>query len=100
MIIYAVELEMEATLREEYLVWLRTHVAEMLTFPGFLGAEILTRRDPAPAAGRWVVCVHYRLRDRAAWEGYLARDAARMRAAGVARFGDRVRASRQLLEPA
>lgn len=100
MILYAVELEMDATLRAEYLAWLHTHVADMLALPGFLGAEILTRSEPTPAAGQWVVCVHYRLRDRAAWQGYLERYAASMRAAGVARFGDRVHASRQLFESA
>lgn len=100
MIVYAVELEMDAGLREEYLMWLRAHVAAMLALPGFLGAEILTRSEPAPAAGRWAVCVHYRLRDRAAWQDYLEHHAATMRAAGVARFGDRVHASRQLFESA
>lgn len=99
MIIYAVELEMETTLRAEYLAWLRAHVADMLALPGFLGAEILTRSEPAPPAGHWVVCVHYRLRDHAAWQGYLEHHAAHMRAASIGRFGDRVRASRRLFEP-
>jgi quinol monooxygenase YgiN len=100
MIVYAVELEMESALRDEYLAWLREHVAEMMTLPGFLGAEILERREPAPAPGCWVVAAHYRLRDRAACDRYLAEHAPRMRAAGLARFGDRVRAARQVLETA
>jgi antibiotic biosynthesis monooxygenase (ABM) superfamily enzyme len=99
MIVYAVELEMETALRAEYLAWLRTHVADMLALPGFLGAEILARSEPAPPAGRRVVCVHYRLRDRAAWQGYLEHHATHMRAAGIERFGDRVHASRRLFEP-
>jgi hypothetical protein len=99
MIVYAVELEMETALRTEYLAWLRTHVADMLALPGFLDAEILTRSEPVPPAGHWVVCVHYRLRDHAAWQGYLEHHAAPMRAAGITRFGDRVRASRRLFEP-
>jgi hypothetical protein len=98
MIIYAVELEMDAALRDEYLAWLRGHVAEMLTLPGFIGAEILQRHEPPAAAGRTVVAAHYRLRDRAAFDRYLTEHAPRMRAAGLARFGDRVQAARQLLE--
>ena len=98
MIVYAVELEMAAALRREYLAWLRGHVGEMLALPGFLDASLWVRREPPPAPGRWVVCVHYRLRDRAAFEGYLADHAGRMRAAGLARFGGQVRASRQVLE--
>lgn len=98
MIVYEVQLAMDATLRDEYLAWLRGHVAEMLALPGFLDAEILTRLDPPPPAGRWVVCARYRLRDRAAWEAYLSDHAPRMREAGLARFGTRVQATRRLLE--
>lgn len=98
MIVYVVELEMDASLREEYLAWLDGHVRDMLELPGFLGAEILIRREPPPRDGRFVVCTHYRLRDRAAWDAYLADHATRMRAAGLRRFGDQVRASRHVLE--
>lgn len=98
MIVYVVELEMDITLRDEYLAWLDGHVHEMLALPGFTGAEILIRSEPPAPAGRFIVQAHYRLRDRAAWEDYLAHHAARMRAAGLARFGQRVRASRTILE--
>jgi quinol monooxygenase YgiN len=98
MIVYVVELEMDAALRDEYLAWLHGHVREMLALPGFLGAELLTPVEPPSPGGRWTVCVHYRLRDRAAWQTYLARHAPRMREAGLARFGDRVQATRRLLE--
>lgn len=98
MIVYQVELAMDAALRDEYLAWLRRHVAEMLTLPGFTGAELLQSRDPPPPAGRWSVCVQYRLVDWQAWQTYLAGHAPRMRAAGIARFGARVQATRRLLE--
>ena len=98
MIVYAVELEMDTALHEEYLAWLDGHVREMLALPGFAGAEILIRSDPPPPAGRFILQVHYRLRDRKAWDGYLAHHAAAMRGAGLARFGQRVRASRTVLE--
>ncbi|MGH8114773.1 MAG: DUF4286 family protein [Rhodanobacteraceae bacterium] len=98
MIVYAVDLELDAALRDEYLAWLRGHIREMLSLPGFEGAEILTRLEPPPSAGRCVLTVHYRLRDRVAWETYLADHAPRMREAGLARFGDEVHASRQVLQ--
>ena len=98
MILYMVELETDCALREEYLAWLAGHVREMLALPGFVGAEILTRSEPPPPAGRFIVQAHYRLRYRAAWEGYLAHHATRMREAGLARFGQRVHASRAILE--
>lgn len=98
MIVYVVELEMEAELCDEYLAWLGDHVREMRALPGFMDAEILIRREPSPLAGRFIVQAHYRLRDRAAWDDYLAHHASRMREAGLARFGQRVRASRTILE--
>lgn len=98
MIVYQVELEADLALRDDCLAWLHEHLREMLTLPWFLSAELLERRDPPAPAGRWVVRAQYRLRDRAAWEGYLANDAARMRESGVVRFGERVRATRTLLE--
>lgn len=98
MIVYQVELEMDATLRGDYLDWLCGHVAEMLALPGFIDAEILERRDPPTPSDRWIVVAQYRLRDRGAWETYLGEHAPRMRAAGLARFGDRIAATRRVLE--
>lgn len=100
MIVYAVELELPAALRAEYLAWLEGHVREMLALPGFLDAQVMVRTDPPPAPGRFVVAAHYRLRDRAALDAYFAEHAAAMRAAGLARFGDQVQARRQVLESA
>ena len=98
MIVYVVDLEMDSALRDEYLAWLDGHVHEMLALPGFTGAEILIRSEPPAPAGRFTVQAHYRLRDRAAWDDYLAHHAARMREAGVARFGQQVHAARSILE--
>ncbi|HEX5353365.1 MAG TPA: DUF4286 family protein [Rhodanobacteraceae bacterium] len=98
MILYVVDLEMAATLRDEYMAWLNDHVREMLALPGFESAEIMSPLEPPPSEGRWTICVHYRLRDRAAWQAYLSGHAQRMRQAGSDRFGDRVQASRRVLE--
>jgi hypothetical protein len=98
MIVYAVELEMESALAGEYLPWLRAHAQEMLRLPGFLGAEIFERLEPAPGPGRVGFSVHYRLQDRAASDAYLREHAARMREPGLRAFGDRVVARRGLLQ--
>jgi hypothetical protein len=100
MIVYTVELDVDAALAAEYLPWLRAHVEEMLGLPGFEGAEIFERLDPAPEPGRVAYSVHYRLRDRAAFEAYLREHAPRMREAGLRAFGDRVHARRGLLQAA
>lgn len=98
MIVHLVELEMDGALHDEYLAWLREHVAKMLALPGFLGAGIMMPFDPPPPEGRWVLWAQYRLRDHAVRQSYLAEHAPRMRDAGHARFGDRVKATRRVLE--
>lgn len=96
-IIYEVDLAIGADVAEAHARWLDAHVRQMLGFERFLEAEILDRRDP-PAESGWVArCARYRLIDQAALDAYLRDHAPRMRADGVARFGDQVRASRRIL---
>ena len=71
------------------------HVAEILALPGFTGARILEVLEPAPPSRRIALCVQYTLADAAALDGYLREHAPRLRAEGVARFGDRFRAQRR-----
>jgi len=98
MIVYVIELDVDAALANEYLPWLRAHAQEMLDLPGFTGAEVFECLEPAPEPGRVGYAVHYRLRDRATFEGYLREHAGRMREQGLRAFGDRVRARRALLQ--
>lgn len=97
MIVYEVNLDIDAGLRGEYLPWLQAHVAEMLHFDGFDSAAIEAVLDPGPAAGRLALCVRYAVRNPACLDAYLAEHAPRMREAGIARFGDGVRAHRRIL---
>jgi len=99
MIIYEVNLDVEAAIAEPYRAWLAEHIAHMLDLPGFTGAQSFEVTDPAPAPGRSVFCVQYQLRDQAALDAYLRDHATRMRADGTARFGERFRASRRVLKP-
>lgn len=98
MIVYEVNLQVERAIAPAYAQWLREHVEQMLALPGFVGAEwfeVPAADEPAHTA--W--CVQYRLVDAAALEHYLLVHAPRMRAEGVARFGDRFRATRRVLHP-
>lgn len=96
-VIYEVSLRIAPELAAEYDDWLRGHVADMLDLPGFLGAEIFTPETATGNAAQRIV--QYRLHDRSALDKYLHDHAPRMRAEGVARFGDRVVAERRVLEP-
>jgi hypothetical protein len=94
-VVYEVNLEADADIASPFDTWLRDHIADMLQFEGFRSAEILD--DPSAPAGRIRRIVQYRLHDQAALDDYLAIHAPRMRAHGVARFGDRFTAERRVL---
>ena len=96
-VVYEVNLAVDAPLVEQYRAWLHEHVAGIRALPGFTGATIWTVADPPPPPDTVQLCVQYQLRDAAALEDYLRDDAPRLRAEGVARFGDRVRAWRRVL---
>jgi len=95
-VVYEVELEVDRDLVDPFDTWLRDHIADMLQLPGFLSAEIL--EEPASADARVRRVVQYRLIDQPALDTYLREHAARMRAPGVARFGDRFSARRRTLQ--
>ena len=97
MIVYEVSLQVDGEIAADFATWLQAHVAEILALPGFTGADILQVCEPLePGCVGW--CVAYRLRDRAALDRYLVEHAPRMRADGLARFGNRFRASRRILQ--
>ncbi|HTL13534.1 MAG TPA: DUF4286 family protein [Thermomonas sp.] len=96
-VIYEVNVEVDAAVHDAYRAWLRDHVAEILALPGFKGAKVFDVLEPPAAAGRIGLCVQYTLHDRAALDDYLRDHAPRLRADGVARFGDRFQATRRVL---
>lgn len=96
--VYEVNIDIEPALRGEYLAWLQEHVREILALPGFTGAEILEVEDPQDAHS-CRLCVQYRLTGADALERYLHEHAPRLRADGLRRFGDRMRAHRRILRP-
>lgn len=97
MVVYEVQLDIDASIASGYLDWLDGHVREILALPGFLGATLYAIDEPPPAEGRLGLCVQYRLRDRAALEDYLRDHAPRLRADGIARFGGRFVAQRRVM---
>ena len=98
-VVYEVNIDLDAGIEAEYRAWLVGHVAEIVALPGFTGAAVFDVVDPA-AEGRVGICMQYRLRDQAALQAYLEQHAPRLRADGIARFGDRFRATRRVLRAA
>ena len=100
MIVYEVNLFVRRAIEAEYRAWLDAHVREIVALPGFEGAEVFARQEPAAAGDEVALCTQYRLRDAAALEQYLRDHAPRLRADGIARFGEAFRAERRVLESA
>lgn len=99
-IVYEVNVDLDAAIGRDYRAWLDAHVREILALPGFTAARILEVVEPQPDSGRVVLCVQYALRDAAALDAYLRDHAPRLRGDGVARFGERFRATRRVLRDA
>jgi quinol monooxygenase YgiN len=95
MVVYEVNLHVDADVAGAYRDWLGGHVRAILEIEGFVGAT-LYEQEAAPD-GRRHFTVHYRLRDRPSLDAYLRDHAARMREEGLARFGSRFSADRRVL---
>jgi hypothetical protein len=100
MVVYEVNLEVDAAVAEAYAAWLAPHVGEVLAVPGFVSAEWWAVEDDDRQPGgavRW--CVQYRVESRAALQTYFDEHADRLRGDGLDRFGGRFRATRRVLLP-
>lgn len=95
--VYEVNIEIDASAHDDYRVWLHGHIAEILALPGFTGAKVFEILEPPPSAGRMGLCVQYALKSRELLDVYLRDHAPRLRADGLARFGDRFQATRRIL---
>jgi antibiotic biosynthesis monooxygenase (ABM) superfamily enzyme len=95
-VIYEVNLFVQRNIEADYRLWLKKHIADILVLPGFIGAEkfdVQQEGDDNHAA----ICVQYRLQSQAALNDYLEQHAPRLRAEGIAKFGEHFRATRRVL---
>jgi antibiotic biosynthesis monooxygenase (ABM) superfamily enzyme len=95
-IIYEVNVFVQHDIENEYREWLVKHIAEILALPGFIDAQSFDVLQEGNA-GTAAICVHYRLESQAALDNYFEHHASRLRADGIARFGDRFRAARRVM---
>lgn len=96
-VLYEVTLRVHPPAADAFAAWLRGHVAEMLSLPGFVDATVARVREPA-TDDAVVYCCTYRLRDPAALDAYLRDHAPRMREDGLRRFPGGFTATRRVLE--
>jgi hypothetical protein len=97
-VVYEVNLFVRCRIERDYRAWLHAHIEEILALPGFVRAEVLDVLEPVPAADEFALCTRYYLRDETALQDYFREHAPRLRADGVARFGEDFRAERRVLK--
>ncbi|PKN55522.1 MAG: DUF4286 domain-containing protein [Deltaproteobacteria bacterium HGW-Deltaproteobacteria-14] len=102
MVVYEVNLVVDAAIVGDYERWMAAHIKEMLQIPGFFRARWYGRNpqdegDAPSSDTHWTI--QYDVYTRDDLNRYFREDAARMRGDGVARFGDGFRASRRILVP-
>ena len=97
MLIYEVNLTINAEIIDAFHDWLMQHIHEMVALPGFSRAEWLEVSEPKPASDQRTWCIQYYLNDQMALDHYLQEYAPKMRSDGIERFGNAFTASRRVL---
>ena len=97
MIIYNVTVNIDESIHDEWLTWIKEHIPEVLATGKFEGAK-LTRVLVEEEMGGITYSVQYTSYSRAALDAYYKEDAERLRGDGMKRFADKMLAFRTELE--
>lgn len=95
MVIYEVNVEVNCEIFADYYRWLLDHVKVMLTFPGFMQAEIGLIDDSQIECKK--LRVSYLIDSFGHLQQYLNHYAPSMRQQGVTKFGEHFSATRRIL---
>ncbi|KTC97940.1 DUF4286 family protein [Legionella erythra] len=96
MLIYEVNLSVDAAIIDAFMAWLKPHIEELLGFEGFLKAILSVQDEPKDQKQRELV-VHYYLASETHYQQYIRNHAPRMREDGINRFGHQFTATRRVL---
>lgn len=101
MVIYEVNLSIQRSIAQDYQLWLKKHIAEMLKIKGFKKACVF-RRNPkyenSTNDENILLTVHYRIDHRENLERYFFNEAKVMRQEARDLFGNKFSATRRVLE--
>jgi len=97
MIIYNVTVNIDASIHQEWLNWIKDHIAEVLG-TGKFDRATLTRVLVEEEMGGFTYSIQYRSHSREALDAYYKDDAENLRIAGAKKFADKMLAFRTELE--
>ena len=97
MVTYEVQIKIRYQLYDEYVAWLQSeHIPEMLALPGFMEAELCTRKGGAMEASSKDVQITYKLQNEDALRTYMSEHAMRLREKGLEKFSGQYSAQREV----
>jgi len=97
MIIYNVTINIEASVHDEWLIWIKEHIPQVLA-TGKFDKAILTKVLVEEELGCHTYSVQYRSYSREALDAYYKEDAERLRTDGMKKFADKMLAFRTELQ--
>lgn len=97
MVIYEVNLVINANIYLQYQSWLKEHVKEMLQQPGFIQAIIL-KPETQDKLEQKTLTIQYQLDSRQSLDIYLKEFAPKMREQGIKLFNNQFSADRRIFE--
>ena len=97
MIIYNVTINVDDSIHDQWLSWIKEHIPQVLATGKFVEAK-LTKVLVDEEMGGTTYSVQYKARSREALDSYYRDDAERLRGDGVSRFADKMLAFRTELE--
>ncbi|MBJ6366795.1 DUF4286 family protein [Snuella sedimenti] len=97
MYIYNVTINVDESIHDEWLIWIKEHIPQVLATGKFKDAK-LTRVLVEEDMGGVTYSIQYRSYSRAALDAYYKEDADRLRNEGLKKFADKMLAFRTELE--
>lgn len=97
MVIYEVNLTIDRDIYQNFQLWLKDHIQEMLQFSGFIQACI-SKPEEKKSSLQELLTIHYKIENREALEEYLQKLAPKMREKGIKRFNNKFSAERRIYE--
>ncbi len=96
MLIYEVNLQIDYEIYNDYIVWLKTHIQQILNLPGFIKALLLNEQNVTNENLTKNVTVQYHLESQEHLDDYLTKHAAKMRNDGLTKFNQKFTAKRRV----
>lgn len=97
MIIYNVTVNIEESIHDEWLEWIKNHIPQVLATGKFIDAR-LTKVLVEEEMGGTTYAIQYKAKSREALESYYQNDAADLKQEGLMKFADKMLAFRTELE--